>query len=258
MKSESGQSSKWMLLLVLILGGCASVDGDDQRNVKRLPGMEAIYDDARVIVDGWLDEAIWKDATLYPLYRAKDQAGSEPEASELGSVRLVWDDQYLYIAVELEDSDIVAEGESDQLQHSKLGDMFEIFLKPDSETWYWQLQVTPHSRMSSFWVPGRGRLGLPSNMQYSSGLRVAAKIEGTLNNWRDADQGWTAEMAMPLRELTSRGETFGPGAAWRILAVRYNYSRYQRQQAPILTMTPRLPDNNLHRLEEYAPLQVTR
>ena len=74
----------------------------------------------------------------------------------------------------------------------------------------------------------------------------------------DTDQRWTAEMAMPLRELTSRGETFGPGAAWSILTLRYNYSRYHGQQAPILTMAPRLSGMHPHRLEEYAPLHLTR
>lgn len=258
MKNVRWQSSSWILLLVLLIGGCAGVRRVIEQEVVQQPGIEAIYADTRVIIDGWLDEVIWTQAQVYPLRLGKDHSAFDADVSEPGSVRLVWDDQYLYVAVEFEDSDIVAEGQDDQLPHSQLGDLCEVFLKPENETWYWQLQVTPHSRMSSFWFPARGRFGLPSNGQYSSGLRVAAKIDGSLNNWRDKDRRWTAEMAMPLRDLTSRGETFGPGTAWRIAVVRYNYSRYRDQQGPELTMVPRLSGSNTHSLDQYTPLRLTR
>ncbi len=221
-------------------------------------GMDAIYASTRIIVDGWLDESIWKSAKVYSLALGRDVSRPNQAVEESGSVRLAWDDQYLYVAVEFEDSDIVAEGQSDQLQHDQLGDLCEVFLKPEDETWYWQLHVTPHSRMSSFWFPGRGRSGLPSNIQYSCGLRVAAKTEGSINNWRDKDQLWTAEMAMPIRDLTARGETFGPGSAWRILVTRYNYSRYRTARGPERTMRPQLSVTNFHLLNEYAPLRLVR
>ena len=253
--------AKWILVLVLTMaaGGCSI--GRGRHEETRTPdgaGMEAIYARVPMIVDGWLDEEIWTRAKVYPLGLAKDQTARGRQVQEAGSVRLVWDDQYLYVAVEFEDADIVAEGQSDQLPHFQLGDLCEVFLKPENESWYWELYVTPHSRMSSYWFPGRGRFGLPSNFQYSCGLRVAAKVDGTINNWRDKDGRWTAEMAMPIRDLTAHGETFGPGSAWRILVARYNYSRYRSERGPELTVTPRLSETNFHLLEEYTPLRLVR
>ena len=57
-------------------------------------------------------------------------------------------------------------------------------------------------------------------------MKVAAKIEGTLNNWEDKDKYWTAEMAIPVKDLTARGDSFGPGSHWVVLLARYNYSVY--------------------------------
>ena len=249
----------WALILTMGIGGCVAGRGrHEETHTQQGPGMEAAYIHDHVIVDGWLDEEVWKQAKVYHLGLANDQAALGKQVQEAGSVRLVWDDQYLYVAVEFEDVDIVAEGQSDQLPHFQFGDLCEVFLKPEKETWYWELYVTPHSRMSSYWFPGRGRFGLPSNFQYSCGLRVAAKVDGSINNWRDKDARWTAEMAMPLRDLTAHGETFGPGSSWRILVARYNYSRYRSERGPELTMTPSLSETNFHMLEEYTPLRLVR
>jgi len=268
MKNVRWHSFLWILSVLMFVAGCNGTSRTRRRQSLRQPnGIAAIYADSRVVVDGWLDESIWTQAKTYPLSLAKDQAtkGSteqeadpEMQAREAGSVRLVWNDQYLFIAVEFEDLDITAEGQSDQLEHFKFGDVCRVFLKPEDQTWYWELQVTPHSRMSSFWYPGRGRVGLPSNFQYTSGLRVAAKVDGTMNNWRDKDRKWTAELAMPLRDLTAHGETFGPDSLWRIHVARYNYSRYRDDRGPERTTMPRLLTTYGYSLEPYVRLRLMR
>ena len=112
------------------------------------------------------------------------------------------------------------------------------------------------NKKTSFWFPGRGRLGLPSVEDYKCGLGVAAQCNGTLNDWRDKDKSWTAEMAMPISDLTTRGDKFGPQADWRILVSRYNYSRYLSEKE--LSMMPKLSETNYHLLEEYAILRLVK
>ena len=142
------------------------------------------------------------------------------------------------------------------LQYS-LGDVGEVFLKPEQYTWYWELYVTPAGKMSTFWFPGRGRLGLPSCFEkHHFNLKVASWCDGTLNNWEDKDMRWTAEMAIPVSELTAKGESFGPQAQWRILVGRYNYSRYLRFSGPEYSMVPQLSELNFHLLDEYAVLHL--
>ncbi|MDP7135281.1 MAG: sugar-binding protein, partial [Planctomycetota bacterium] len=128
-------------------------------------------------VDGLLDDEIWKTA---PIHTAAFDKRNKDTPQEPGTVQFAWDDKNLYMAVKFVDTDIVAEGKEDQLHHYKMGDLAELFLKPEDSTWYWELYVTPHGKKTSFWFPGRGRFGLESSFQYKMELNVGARIEGTL------------------------------------------------------------------------------
>ena len=81
---------------------------------------------------------------------------------------------------------------------------------------------------------------------------------GTLNNWQDRDRCWTAEMAMSIKDLTARGERFGPDGDWRILVARYNYSYHLAKKGPELSSSPRLSTANYHLLDEYAVLKLAK
>src|SRR5690606_11850151 len=146
----------------------------------------------------------------------------------------------------------VQESDEEQQHFYRTGDVAELFLKPEGATWYWELYVTPNGRRTAFFFPGRGRLGLPSCFEYVSSLRVAGESQGSLNDWHDRDEGWTAELAMPLRELASQGIPLTPGQPWRILVGRYNYSRYLH--AAELSMHPALPVTDFHRIDDYGIL----
>jgi hypothetical protein len=216
---------------------------------------EARHTDIAVRLDGVLDDPAWEKCPAYPL-AALPGGGVEPftEARESGEARLAWDDRFVYVGVRFTDSDVVAEGESDQEHHDQKGDVLEVFLKPESNTCYWELYATPHSRKTSFFFPGRGRLGLPSMEEYRCDLRVGAKVDGTLNRWQDRDNGWTAEMAVPIAALIEHGDTVGPDAAWSVLIARYNYSRYLSTKE--LSCAPGMPTAKMgyHTLDEYARL----
>ncbi len=239
--------------VMVFVGGCSNQKLELDCHVKALSTLEARYTENPVVLDGELEDAVWKVATAYPMSISTDKEGS---AEEPGELRLAWDEKNLYIGVVFPDSDVVAEGNHDQLLHWQLGDVCELFLKPEAHTWYWELYVTPHGRKSSYLFPGRGRLGLPSGLDYQCGMEVAGKYRGTLNDWTDRDEGWSAELAMPIADLTARGEKFGPDARWRVLVGRYNYSRYLPRSE--LTMVPQLSKTNFHTIEEYGVLKLVR
>lgn len=227
----------------------------DVTGTRGLPVMYASYTASPLLVDGILDEDVWKKTAVYNMDLADDSSAGGKVVEEGGQIRLAWDDEYFYVGISFEDSDIAAEGQADQIRHYDFGDVAELFLKPANHTWYWELYVTPLSMKSSYCYPGRGRLGLSRGVEdYKCGLKVAAQYIGTCNNWQDKDKSWTAEMAMPIRDLTARGETFGPQSDWRILVARYNYSRYLKEIE--LSMTPRLSKTLYHSLEEYAVLRL--
>ncbi|MFA5863867.1 MAG: carbohydrate-binding family 9-like protein [Phycisphaerae bacterium] len=244
------------LIAALLACGCASTPPKHflTEQVKPLPIMAAKYSSTPITIDGKLDEPVWKTARVYTMNLSKDKVGEGKDLQEAGEVRLAWDENYFYVGVKFYDSDIVAEGKQDQLHHYRMGDLCELFLKPNDHPWYWELYVTPMGKKTSFWFPTRGRLGLPSCFEYTCGLKVAAQVTGTLNNWRDKDCYWTGEMAMPIKDLTDEGAKFGPRIDWRILVARYNYSVSLTTTGPELSATPQLSVSNYHVLEEYAKL----
>jgi len=122
---------------------------------KELPiaTLVAKYTNKPVVVDGKLDDPCWKTATVYRLGLSADKSTEGLELKEGGEVRFAWDDNYLYLAASFEDSDVVAEGKEDGLHHYKLGDLCELFLKPENKSWYWELYVTPRGNKTTFFFP---------------------------------------------------------------------------------------------------------
>lgn len=248
--------------LACVLVRCRAVPPETAQPLVRITTK---YTPTPVKIDGKLDDEAWESAAVYSMAVSKDYSTkySTPLKETMGTtmreggeVRLSWDDDYLYAGVWFEDSDIVAEGKEDQMHHYNMGDVLEVFLKPEDKTWYWELYATPHGKKTHFFFPGRGRLGLPSAADYQCDLRVGAQCEGTLNKWEDRDNGWSAEMAVPVKALTARGEAWGVGSQWRLLVARYNYSRHLPMKE--LTAVPQLTMPNHHLLEDYAVIEFVK
>ncbi|MDD3725731.1 MAG: carbohydrate-binding family 9-like protein [Candidatus Ratteibacteria bacterium] len=225
----------------------------------------AIYTESPVVIDGKLDDSVWKRATRYNLSLSKDRRSDVPQ--EGGEVMLAWDDEFLYIGAYLIDSDIIQTGEEDQMHFYTTGDVLEVFLKPEKEEWYWELYGTPNNKKTVFWFPSRKFLGIFRNMDRWTknmvDIKVATQIEGTLNNSNDRDRYWTIELSLPVRNIapwymfTPRQEHyFGPGSEWRILISRYNYSKYLKKKE--LSMFPQLSQSNFHFLEEYGIIRFEK
>ena len=247
-----------ILLLTICFIGCTGVNAAVKNSVKKSDGsnvMRVARAQSPINVDGKLDEIVWKKAQVYKLYRAANRARSGKKVAQPGEVRLSYDKDYFYVGVTFYDLDIIGEGKEDQLKHYKFGDICELILTPENETWYWEMYATPAGKKSCFFIPGTARVGLPSMMEYKSELKVGSKVNGTLNDWRDKDISWSAEMAMPIKELTAHGEKFGDEGGWRILVARYNFGRYLKTESAELSMTPQLSVENFHLLPEFAVLR---
>ena len=245
-----------MVLLSLSVLGCASSQPSDQSAPAQTgrPIMIAVRAAQPVKIDGHLDDAVWQDAPAYELNLSRDKLDEGKTLIEGGTARLAYDDKYLYAAFDFTDSDVVAEGKQDDILHFRFGDVAELFVSPDGRPYYWELYATPAQRKTAFFFPSRGRMELPSSIEYQCGLKVAAHVQGTLNHWRDRDRGWTGEMAMPIADLTAEGDKFDSSQAWSIFVGRYNHSVYFTEQE--LSMTPVLPKTNYHLRDHYAKLKL--
>jgi len=211
-----------------------------------------------ITLDAKIDGPAWTNATQVQFdipgeYQKLGQTMEEP-----GTARLLWDDRRLYIGFQFVDSDLVALGHEDDEEHHTLGDVAEVFLKPTDQPWYWEFHVTPGGHASTYWHPGRGRFGLREDHHVRPRFfDFIVSLQGTLNDWRDRDKGWTAEVAIPFDKLDRYNERSKPKENWTILLARYNYTRYRTQATgPELSTWPPVSHAAFHVVEEYAPLKL--
>jgi len=249
---------KFLILGSIVLSMAATATVTQAENIQTITAKHV----ETVKMDGKLGDPAWEKTKAYPLVLPPAAYTSQPESIKKtigdklhdgGTVKLLWDDKYLYIGVTMADQDVVAEGKENQTHLYLMGDIIEVFLKSRHETYYWETYGTPNELKTCFFFPGRGRLFVPSSADHpNDGIKVKAVVNGTLNNWKDRDNGWSVEIAIPIKMLTQFGAKFDNQAEWTILVARQNYSRYLPLKE--LSCYPTLSAVNFHLYEDYARL----
>ena len=262
MKLKNLLNSAGAVLLMLGLNAC-SVLGTGTR-----PEAVATYISHPIQLDGKLGDPAWYKTPVYTMVHADEQFQQSPQdiqeffrngVAEPGKIRMLWNNKYLYFGIEFEDRDIVSESMKDQIPQFRYGDTVSIFLKPDKQTWYWEIIVTPRGCKTVYFYPSRGLIGLPACLPAKmplKGIIAIASVKGTLNNSWDKDKKWTAEVAIPISELAMAGEKLDPKVPWRVFFGRYNYGRYLSISEK--TSFPGQKQPNFHSHCEYADLKLVK
>lgn len=206
--------------------------------------------EGRVKVDGILDELAWTKAqelTSFSVSWEKRKAHTTTRA------RLLWDDRFLYFTAEMEDSDLYADV-LDRNGPVWNNDVFELFFKPkDAERTYYEFQVNAANTPLELALPSRGAGGYHRFAPLTRlGMESEVRLQGTLDDWRDRDRGWTVEGRIPWRAFDASGGRPQPGAKWRLALCRYDYST--AFETPELSSTAPLTKADFHRYEEYGTL----
>lgn len=206
-------------------------------------------------IDGKLDEPSWQMAPKSSPF--VDIVTGEPAWFDTRGA-LLWDDECLYSGITAEESDVRAaltERDSKVYEENDL----EIFIAGRDA--YYEFQINARNTIyEAFWIwkdilkPGSPYYGRPEFDPATQrtmvlggvgghlhprgerwgfldwdlpGLRHAVHVDGALNQPREANRGWSAEIAVPWRglELLADGRSLPPidGDVWRI-----DCSRFQR------------------------------
>ena len=176
-------------------------------------------------IDGKLDDPAWAAAPWTDAF-VDIEGDAKPKPRWKTRVKMLWDDDNLYIAAELEEPHLWAT----LTEHDAVifhDNDFEVFLDPDGDNQnYCELEL---NALNTTWdllltKPYRDG-GRAINAWEIAGLKTAVHLDGTLNDPRDKDRGWTLEIAWPLKGLKELPSVPIPprdGDQWRI-----NFSRVE-------------------------------
>ena len=193
---------------------------------KRRPPKAYFCDRAKkpILIDGNLNEHAWKSAKWTGNFVDIEGDGT-PKPRFRTRAKLLWDDEYLYIAAQLQEPDLKAE----LTEHDSVifhDNDFELFLKPPTNTpGYFEFEINALNTAWDLYLNKPYREGGKADNSWDiPGLRTAVALHGTLNHSTDKDHGWTVEIAIPWTAFSSRLPVTrpAPGTDWRL-----NFSRVE-------------------------------
>ena len=183
-------------------------------------------------IDGRLDEPSWQRAAWTDVF-VDIEGDLKPKPRFDTRAKMVWDDEYLYIAADMEEPHVQASlTERDSRIYND--NDFEVFIDPDGDTHeYYEFEINAFStEWDLFLVKPYKDGGTFMDNWDINGLKTAVQVWGTINDPSDEDQGWSLEMAFPWAVLKQNAHRPTPpreGDQWRI-----NFSRVERLWEPEL------------------------
>ncbi|HKK77398.1 MAG TPA: carbohydrate-binding family 9-like protein [Saprospiraceae bacterium] len=205
-------------------------------------------------IDGYPGEESWQAAAWTQDF--VDIEGNLQPAPPLRTrAKMLWDEQYLYIAAEMEEPQVWATlTERDAIIYQD--DDFEVFIDPDGDgLHYCEFEINAFNTIWDLLMlrPYRNNISRHPVNLFNWNIpdwKTAVSIKGSLNDPGDEDQGWTVEMAIPwsaLIELANPKRAPKEGEQWRL-----NFSRVDwHMQAEAGTyVKEKEPDTGENRPEE--------
>jgi len=176
-----------------------------------IPRYEVKRATSAIVIDGKLDDKAWESAS--PAVSLQFLWDSQTGAKQKTAVRMLWDDQYLYVCYDLDDADITAQFlERDDPTYRD--DAAEIFINPlPSQTGlYFGLEMNARAILYDYLMYDSRYAMKRFNMQ---GVKLATFLRGTLNARGDTDQGWSLEVAIPFVNFEELAKRPTNGTIWK-------------------------------------------
>ncbi len=222
-----------------------------------------------VVIDGRIDDPAWDAAQWTEQF--VDIQGTSMPAPRFGTrAKMLWDDDYFYIAGEIEEPNVWATLRQRDTVIFYDND-FEVFIDPNGDNLeYIEMEMNAFNTVWDLLLPVPYRDGGHGENSFNlEGLKTAVAVHGTINDPRDRDTGWTVEIAIPWSAFAKYAHRDLPphvGDQWRL-----NFSRVEWQvtvQDGVYRKVPNTPEDNwvwspqgvidMHRPERWGYVQFTR
>lgn len=242
-----------LLTVTLASSGCETCRGPERvvRSPDAPPPEPPVLKVARAVgpieIDGVFDEESWEHAEQTAPFVHTITGGNAPFAA---SAKVLWDDERLYVAFEVEDGRIHSTFEKHD-DHLWEEDCVEVFVDPDGDSrHYFEMQVSPRGVTFDTFYETRRRPQPIGHVDWESGLVAAVS---------KTEEGYTAEMAV-LWTAFAHGDVTTPppvaDAEWRVNF--YVMDRQGSRQRAAGWSPPMVGDFHVPRRFGYLRFQAPR
>jgi hypothetical protein len=232
--SGSGWKISCAFVLGLSLLPAAAENAEVSASVRELPELPALTVPRTAtapVIDGDTSDAAWKQASvipgLLPALKANSKADLDIQST---TVRVLWDEQNLYVAFDCTDDEVYSTGTLKHDDDIYKEDVCEVFLdgKGDGRQ-YVEIQVGPTGVNLDLMYLISSEAELGPDLRLSP--RVMSRERWAFREWEMAglktaakktDSGWSAELAIPAESIMKRqgSKTFMP------TEIRAHFMRY--------------------------------
>lgn len=150
------------------------------------------------VVDGVIERPLWDQAPWTETFVDIRGEHFDPGPRHRTRASLLWDENFLYVAADLEEPDLWGTFQQRDAVIYHEND-FELFLDPDGDNhFYYELEINALGTVWDLLLPWPYRDGNAAiNGWDIAGLKSAVYLDGTLNEPGDTDRGWSVELALP-------------------------------------------------------------
>lgn len=206
--------------IIIILISCDKVTKD--KNMVVIETYKSYKTTEVMVMDGRLNEDIWKKAeegkldNFYQIEKITDK--------QAGTFKMVWDEENLYLAFQMEDKYINAK-ETKRDGEPYLDDCAELFVTPLPEANKIHCAIEVNVKKTSndiIYIEDyyKGEKGVVK--AFTPSLECGVVIDGSLNNNSDIDKGWVMELKIPLINFWGMDgfQKAEVGNKWSFLTIR--------------------------------------
>ncbi|MDO7172649.1 carbohydrate-binding family 9-like protein [Mariniflexile sp. AS56] len=180
----------WLVVIGATSVACAQVKND------LVPKTYTAYKASQKInIDGNDFDEAWNEVSWSEPF--KDIVGEKLPKYKT-QVKMLWDDTYFYILAKMEEPHVWANLTKRDTIIFYNND-FEVFIEPDGDTHnYYELEINALNTVWDLFISQPYRTeNVVLNDWNITGLKSAVKVNGTINDPSDTDEGWMLEIAIP-------------------------------------------------------------
>ena len=222
--------------------------------------VDKLEKDQKINVDGKLDEPAWETAPVLGPFVDVATGKAADKSPVGGSAKMLWNDTNLYVAFQVTDTSITGGfPKTAKDPHLWTKDTVELMVDPDGDgdnADYYEIQIGPQnlvfdSQFDKYNEPKTEPDGPFGHEDWSSKLKSAVVLDGTIDKAEDTDKGYTVEAAIPWKSF-SKAKQVPPalGDTWRM-------NVYAMQDNSGVGWSPILGQGNFHKASRFGRVRFT-